>query len=70
MDKIKRKEYFEELDKIENRFHKAVYRLEKRMEKETGISGIEFFWCDNEIVGIGNVGRTMKLIHRHYSGML
>jgi len=33
------------------------------MAKKTGIENIEFFFCDNEIVGIGNVERTMRLIH-------
>jgi len=33
------------------------------MEKATGIKGIEFFWCDGEIAGIGNMSRTLPLIH-------
>ena len=36
---------------------------EREMAKKTGIENLEFFFCDNEIVGIGNVERTMRLIH-------
>ena len=56
--------YWKELSKIETDFCKKITVLEKKMEKDTGIKGIEFFWNDNEIVGIGSVDRKMKLIHR------
>jgi len=59
------KKYFKELEKIEDKFYKDLSKLEERMSKETGIDDIEFFWCDNYIVGIGNVSRTMKLIQRY-----
>lgn len=59
----KLKPYWRELLEIERQHHNTVYRLEKRMEKEIGIKGIEFFQCDNEYIGIGNVVRTMPLIH-------
>jgi len=36
--------------------------FEKGMSRETGIKDLEFFWCDNECVGVGNVSRTMRLI--------
>ena len=52
------------LQAIENVFHKEVWSLEKKMEKKTGIKGIEFFQCDGEYVGIGNTERTMPLIQR------
>jgi hypothetical protein len=45
-------------------FHLAAANIEKQMEKETGIKGIEFIWCDNDIVGIGNSARTMALVHQ------
>jgi hypothetical protein len=32
------------------------------MAKKTSIENIEFFFCDNEIAGIGNVERTPRLI--------
>ena len=58
------KKYWKELSQIEDSYYDKIRTLEEKMEKETGIEGIEFFWCDNEIVGIGDCGRSMKLIHR------
>ena len=56
--------FFKRFEKIENNFCNDVEIFEKRMEKETGIKGIEFFFSDGEMVGIGNAERTMELIHR------
>ena len=50
--------------RIERKHYKERFKLEKMMEHETGIKGIEFFLCDGEFAGIGNAKRTMKLIHR------
>jgi len=55
--------YWKELQEIEREYYSAVYRLEKRMSKEIGILGLEFFQCDNFFVGIGNLERTLPLIH-------
>lgn len=55
--------FVERAREIEDRFIKALSNLERIMELETGIEGIEFFICDGSIVGIGNCDRTMKLIH-------
>jgi len=44
--------------------HKEIAELEKAMEENTGIKGIEFFFCDNEVVGIGSSDRTLPLIFR------
>ena len=55
--------YWIEVQKLDNLHRTLVYELEKKMEKAIGIEGIEFFMCDNSIVGIGNVERTMELIH-------
>ncbi len=44
-------------------YYANVMALEKELEKETGIMGIEFFAADGEYVGIGNIDRTMSLIH-------
>lgn len=54
------------LAEIENTYHGKVWDLEKLMEKETGIKGIEFFRSDldGSICGIGNDDRTLRLIHR------
>jgi len=48
---------------IQDNYSKEIYKLEKAIEELTGIPEIEFFFCDNECVGIGNVERTMELIH-------
>lgn len=58
------KAYTKLYGRIEKKYHKEIYKLEKMMEHETGIKGIEFYFCDNEFTGIGNAERTMKLIHR------
>ena len=47
----------------QSKFHKSLFEIEKRMEKATKIKGIEFFWCDDGIVGIGNTDRTLELIY-------
>jgi hypothetical protein len=59
------KRYWLALESIENQFWGRLQGVEEVMEKETGIKGIEFIWCDNSIVGIGNSDRTMKLIQRY-----
>jgi len=51
--------------RIEGEYHRRLAELEKMMEHETGIKGIEFYFCDGEFAGIGNAERTMKLIHRN-----
>ena len=45
------------------RFFAKVYELEKKMCEDTGIDDLEFFQVDNDFVGIGNLDRTMNLIH-------
>lgn len=59
--------YWKELDEIQNEFFDKVNKLERKMEKETGIEGIEIFYGNGgvDIVGIGNVSRTMELIHSY-----
>ena len=41
-----------------------IGEFEKAMSKATGIECLEFFWCDNECVGIGDGNRYMRLVHR------
>jgi hypothetical protein len=55
--------YWHKMKEIENEFYARINDLEKELERETDIKEIEFFFCDNECVGIGNVERTMELIH-------
>ena len=45
-------------------FWSRVGELERKLSAETKIAYVEFFYSDNECVGIGNAQRTMKLIHR------
>ena len=47
---------------IKSEFDGRVYDLEKELEREVNVEGIEFFMCDNEYVGVGNADRTMRLI--------
>lgn len=56
------KHYWRLLELLEDMFCIRLNRLEKDMEKDTGIKGIEFFRNDGEYVGVGNWQRTMKLI--------
>ena len=57
------KPYWNQVHKYYSKFFIELNRLEKKMELETGIKGIGFFFCDEEIAGIGNNERTMELIH-------
>lgn len=57
------KPFWRESQDIQDSYNIKIAGLEREMAKKTGIENIEFFFCDNEIVGIGNVERTMRLIH-------
>lgn len=56
--------FYRLLSVAEQSHYEYIGRLEQLMEKETGIKGIEFFYADGELAGIGNADRTMELIHR------
>ncbi len=56
------KPFWRKLQKIRDDYNIKAVRLEERMAKKTGIENIEFFSCDNDVVGIGNVERTLRLI--------
>ena len=56
------KPFWRKLQKIQNIYNSKIVELEEEMVKKTGIKNIEFFFCDNDIVGIGNAERTMRLI--------
>lgn len=56
------KEYWDKFKVEESIFWKRVMYLEQLMSEETDIEGLEFFYADNECVGVGNVSRSMKLI--------
>lgn len=56
------KDFWRRLVEMESSFYGDVRALEAEMSVATGITGIEFFRCDGEYVGIGTSLRTMKLI--------
>jgi hypothetical protein len=60
------KSYMVKFSQIESEFYESVRELEKELERETEIKDIEFFFSDNECVGVGNAERTMALIHRNH----
>lgn len=60
----KLKPYWQEFLCISSKYWGEINRLEEKMSKEIKLGTLEIFHCDNEAVGIGNVERTMKLIHR------
>ena len=57
------KPFWKEMRTEQSNFLHKLFEIERRMETTTKIKGIEFFWCDDDIVGIGNFDRTMELIH-------
>jgi hypothetical protein len=61
----KLKPFWSRLQRAEEAHSARVCEIEKDMEKETGIKDIEFFRSPDDgcYCGIGNVDRTMSLIH-------
>lgn len=55
--------FWQEVRKIQDCYDTEIAKVEEKMQRKTGIKDIEFFFSDNEIVGIGNTMRTMRLIH-------
>lgn len=56
--------YWDKLQNMHSDFLGKVGALEQKVEKATGIKGIEFFFCEmGYYAGIGNDERTMELIH-------
>lgn len=59
------KYYWQRYKSVTDFYYKVLHDIEKDMEKETRIKGIEFFRSDDGICGIGNYGMwTMPLILR------
>jgi hypothetical protein len=50
---------------LEEKYWKEINKMEKELEELTGIKDILIFHSDDGIVGIGNLERTIRLIHRH-----
>lgn len=58
------KEYWKRCKSLEDYYYRSMGDLEREMSNVTKIEDLEFFFCDGDCAGIGNVMRTMKLIHR------
>jgi hypothetical protein len=58
------KKYWKQMEAAQDFFYADIRQIEKEMERETGINGIEFFRSPDDgcYCGIGNVDRTMKLV--------
>lgn len=50
------------LKTLEALFYRCVAILEKEMEKDTGVKGIEFVTDGGGYLGVGDISRTMDLI--------
>jgi len=59
------KTIWSQLEKIEEIYWNKIETLNKQMQLRTGIKDIELFHNDGSVVGVGNVSRTMRLIHRN-----
>lgn len=55
--------YWAMLKQEENLFYVKVYELEKNMSEMVGLEDLEFFQTESGFAGIGNMDRTMNLIH-------
>ena len=55
------KAYTKLFGRIEGKYYKEIDRLEKLMQKETGIKDIEFYFFDGEMIAVGNKKRTMVI---------
>ena len=55
--------YWKSFNKLFDKWWKDIQKLEKQMEKRTGIKGIEFIkdTMFGDWIGIGNDERTMRL---------
>ena len=57
------KPFWRRMREIQFDFNEKISNLEEEMSKDLQIENMEFFWCDNDIVGVGNANRTLELIH-------
>lgn len=54
--------YWAMLHQEEVHFQARVFEMERSLSNATGLEDLEFFKCDGDYVGIGNVERTIPLI--------
>lgn len=62
------KPYWQDLQREQIYFYNSIEAIEEEMSEELGIEGLEFIWCDNDIVGIGTMDKKLKLIHDYQLG--
>lgn len=55
--------FWKRFKELQNQYYTKIAILETEMEIKTKIKGVEFFFCDGECAGIGNIDRKLKLIH-------
>lgn len=55
--------YWETLNVLINNMQQDLINLEAKMSFELGEKNLEFFFCDGECAGIGDIERKKKLIH-------
>lgn len=54
--------YWKILQDYLNIHYKHIRQIEADMQMESGIEDLEFFACDNDYVGIGDVSRDYPLL--------
>lgn len=59
----KLKKYWKQLQKLQNDFDFRIGGLERAMQYDLKMKDLEFFMSDGGYCGIGNIPRTIKLIH-------
>ena len=59
------KQHWKFLSDLRDEHYQEVEKLERRLQEQTEIEDLEFFMVDGSYVGIGNLSRTMGLIHSH-----
>jgi hypothetical protein len=60
------KKYWKQYEEVNAAFRHGVAKIEEEMQKELHEELLEFFYCDNEAVGIGTPAdpKRMKLVRR------
>jgi len=61
----KLRKYWKRLEKLQDDFDELVYILTGEMAQDLKIEDLEFFMSDGGYCGIGNMSRTIELIHEH-----
>ena len=57
--------FLEKLYTLEIKHAQEIRELEKQMNKAVNREDLEFFYCDGGFAGIGNLDRTLPLIHEY-----